>query len=89
MRAVLRGILKLLFRVRVTGHLDALIAGPRLVVARCESTLDGVLLGLFLPEDPLVLLTPQMSRQRLPRWLARCIRALAIRLPVLPGRAPE
>ena len=83
MHAVIRGILRWVFRVRVMGHVAALAHGPRLVAAHCESALDGVLLGLFLPGLPLVLLTPEMTRSRLPRWLARCIRALAM----LPARS--
>lgn len=83
MRAVTRGILRWVFRVRVMGHVEALAHGPGLVVAHCESALDGVLLGLFLPNAPLVLLTPEMTRSRLPRWLARCIHALAM----LPARS--
>ncbi len=53
--------------------------GPRLVVSHCESALDGVLLGLFLPRHPLVATTPEMHALRLPRWLSRWIRCCPIR----------
>ena len=50
-KALLRALSSLLFRVRVKGHPPA-DAGRLLVVANHESFLDGLLLGLFLPLDP-------------------------------------
>lgn len=70
--------MRIAFRVRISGNLDLLAHGPRLVVAHCESALDGVLLGLFLPGRPLVVATPEMHARRLPRWLMRCVRGLVI-----------
>lgn len=52
MRAVLRAMLRGLFRVRVQGDVGELAADRLLVVANHESFLDGVLLALFLPIDP-------------------------------------
>lgn len=78
MSAWLRGLLRCVFRVRVTGELAALECGSRLVVAHCESALDGALLGLFLPRAPLVAATPEMQAQGLPRWLSRYVRHVAI-----------
>jgi acyl-[acyl-carrier-protein]-phospholipid O-acyltransferase / long-chain-fatty-acid--[acyl-carrier-protein] ligase len=49
---LLRSLARLLFRVRVRGDLGALKADRLLVVANHESFLDGLLLGLFLPIDP-------------------------------------
>lgn len=60
-----------MYRVRVTGRVDVLAQGSHLVVAHCGSALDGVLLGLFLPRQPLVATTMQMQTRRLPRWLSR------------------
>ncbi len=51
-RPVLRLLARLLFRVDVRGKLDAFTAERLLVVANHESFLDGLLLGLFLPIDP-------------------------------------
>lgn len=59
--------------MRVVGNVDVLQHGPRLVVAHCDSALDGVLLGLFLPRDPLVATTAPMHAPRLPRWLLRWV----------------
>ncbi len=51
-RIILRGLLKVLFRVRVTG-LEANLNSKRLlIIANHESFLDGLLLGLFLPYNP-------------------------------------
>lgn len=53
LRILLRGVARVLFRVRVRGLGAALPDGRLLVVANHESFLDGLLLGLFLPiEDP-------------------------------------
>lgn len=53
LRLLLRGVARVLFRVRVRGLGAALPDGRLLVVANHESFLDGLLLGLFLPiEDP-------------------------------------
>ena len=53
MRHLLRGFTRLLFRVRLRGHLDKPQSERLLVIANHESFLDGLLLGLFLPiEDP-------------------------------------
>ncbi|TCJ14689.1 bifunctional acyl-ACP--phospholipid O-acyltransferase/long-chain-fatty-acid--ACP ligase [Parasulfuritortus cantonensis] len=52
LRALLRPLARVLFRVRVQGDLEVFGAGPLLIVANHESFLDGLLLGLFLPIDP-------------------------------------
>lgn len=53
LRILLRGVARVLFRVRVRGLGAALPDGRLLVVANHESFLDGLLLGLFLPiKDP-------------------------------------
>src|SRR3989338_1925595 len=51
-RAALRALFQLLFRVRVTGLQNNFDKQRLLVVANHESFLDGLLLGLFLPFDP-------------------------------------
>lgn len=52
LRPLLRGLARLLFRVDVRLH-QSDFARPRLlVVANHESFLDGLLIGLFLPIDP-------------------------------------
>lgn len=51
-KAMLRAVLKLAFRVRVQGDLRDARRAPLLVIANHESFLDGVMLALFLPIDP-------------------------------------
>ncbi len=52
LRLFLRGLARLLFRIRTAGDSAAFAAERLLVVANHESFLDGLLLGLFLPIDP-------------------------------------
>lgn len=49
LKALLRPLFKLLFRVAVRGGGEIPDAGKLLIVANHESLLDGLLLGLFLP----------------------------------------
>lgn len=51
----------------MNGDLSALEGGRRLVVANHNSVIDGVLLGLFLPGDPIVVVTPKALRHPLAR----------------------
>ena len=52
LRLILTTLARWLFRVRVEGDLGQLRHDKLLIVANHESFLDGVLLGLFLPVDP-------------------------------------
>src|ERR1700690_4208871 len=52
LRFFLRGLFRLLFRVRIEGDGAACAAQRLLIVANHESFLDGLLLGLFLPVTP-------------------------------------
>ena len=72
MRLVIRWVLSTMFRMTVTGDV-ACLRGGGLVVANCDSTIDGVLLGLFLPGEPLVFITPEMREGAWGRWLSRFI----------------
>ncbi len=62
LRIVLKALLKVLFRVRVTGEV-ALPAQQRLlIIANHQSFLDGLLLGLFLPVDPVFVVNTDVAR---------------------------
>lgn len=76
-RLWLRGLAKLLFRVRVRGMEQALLAGAEggegsrrlLVIANHESFLDGILMGLFLPlRNPVFVVHTEVVKRPLWRW---------------------
>lgn len=52
MRSVLRPLLRILFRLRIEGDATQFNASRLLIIANHESFLDGLLLGLFLPVNP-------------------------------------
>lgn len=72
LRATLKVLLGLLFRVQVTGHASQLARGRPLVVANHDSILDALLVALFLPGNPLVVLPRALAGHRLGRLLRRC-----------------
>lgn len=71
--SLLRLTLRLLFRVSVEGSQRPLSRGPALVIANHDSLLDGVLLGVFLPGHPLIVVTREALTHRLTRWLLRAV----------------
>jgi acyl-[acyl-carrier-protein]-phospholipid O-acyltransferase/long-chain-fatty-acid--[acyl-carrier-protein] ligase len=77
LKPVLRLVARLLFRVRVTGILPT---PPErlLVIANHESFLDGVLLGLFLPIDPVFVVHSTVARRPLFRALLSLVDYLAV-----------
>jgi acyl-[acyl-carrier-protein]-phospholipid O-acyltransferase/long-chain-fatty-acid--[acyl-carrier-protein] ligase len=73
--------LKLLYRVRVEGLEHARGAMPRAVIAANHASfLDGLLLGAFLPGDPLFAVDTQIAR----KWWARPFLSLVNAMPVDP-----
>ncbi len=62
MRVVLRALFQGMFRVRVTGLRADIDSRRLLVVANHESFLDGLLLGLFLPFDPVFVVHTGVTR---------------------------
>jgi acyl-[acyl-carrier-protein]-phospholipid O-acyltransferase/long-chain-fatty-acid--[acyl-carrier-protein] ligase len=79
-RAVLRLFARLLFRVRLQGDASALKAERLLVVANHESFLDGLLLGLFLPIEPVFVVHTGVLKS----WYFRAILSLVDHLAVDP-----
>jgi acyl-[acyl-carrier-protein]-phospholipid O-acyltransferase/long-chain-fatty-acid--[acyl-carrier-protein] ligase len=62
-------LLRILFRVRVVGGLgpvqpDGLVAKRLLIIANHESFLDGVILALFLPADPVFVVHTYVAENR-------------------------
>ncbi|MBF0125333.1 MAG: bifunctional acyl-ACP--phospholipid O-acyltransferase/long-chain-fatty-acid--ACP ligase [Magnetococcales bacterium] len=68
-RFVLRVLALLLFRVQVVGSMRSFDTSRLLVVANHESFLDGLLLGLFLPIDPVFIVHTSVMRS----WYFRLI----------------
>ena len=72
-RTLLRFLLRLTLRVRVAGDMSTFEDGPRLIVANHDSLIDGVLLGLFLPDSPTVVVAASELRHPLVRAFGRVV----------------
>lgn len=80
-RWLLRGVLRILYRVRVTGLEHYAAAGPRvLVVANHTSFLDAALLAAFLPDR----LTFAVNTEIAKRWWMRPLRKIVEAFPLDP-----
>ena len=77
-KAVGRPLLRLLFRVRIEGGLDAFEAERLLVIANHESFLDGPLLGAFLPIDPVYVVHSQVVANPYFRFLLSLVDYVAL-----------
>ncbi|MEX0959923.1 MAG: AMP-binding protein [Burkholderiales bacterium] len=72
MKFLLRAVLRLFLRVRVIGDLAPFERSNRLlVVANHVSTVDALLLALFLPRNPMVVVPPEEAGRR---WATRLLR---------------
>ena len=75
MSFLIRLLLRVLFRVRVLGDLAPFGQADRLlIVANHHSRLDAVVLALFLPREPVVIVPPDETGGRFMRWLLAHIR---------------
>ena len=77
-RLVLRGLFKLLFRLRVEGGMAGLRGERLLVIANHESFLDGLLLGAALPLDPVFVVHTGVTQSRLFRLVLSLVDYLAV-----------
>ena len=65
-KCLLRGLLKLLYRVEVTGLDNYYKAGKRvLIIANHTSLLDGILLYLWLPEKPTFAINTHIAQKKI------------------------
>ena len=78
LRFVLRPLARLLFRLRVVGDPAAFRAHRLLIIANHESFLDGLLLGLFLPLDPVFVVHTGVVRNFFFRMLLWQVDYLAV-----------
>ncbi len=75
MRALLLFLYRVLFRVKVIGDLAPFDRSERLlIVSNHCSRLDAMLLALFLPRHPVVIVPPEETQGRLMQWLLRYMR---------------
>ena len=77
LKTILKAVAALMFRVRVSGALPA-ETSRLLVVANHESFLDGLLLGLFLPLDPVFVVHTGVVRNPVFRLLLGLVDYLAV-----------
>ena len=64
LKTILRALFRVLFRVRVQGDPGSFGAPRLLIVANHESFLDGLILGLYLPVDPVFVVHTGIARNR-------------------------
>lgn len=76
-KSVLRTICSVLFRVRVEGHMPS-PGGRLLIIANHESFLDGLLLGLFLPLDPVFVVHSTVIRNPMFRLILALVDYLTV-----------
>ena len=80
-RRLLRGVLRLVYRVRITGLEHYAAAGPRvLIVANHTSFLDAALLAAFMPDRLTFAINTEISR----RWWVRPLLYLVDAFPLDP-----
>src|SRR5574340_1783840 len=77
-RFILKNVFQLLFRVRVSGMDKDIDTRRLLVIANHESFLDGLLLGLYLPFDPVFVVPPGLTRNFLFRLILSQVDYLAV-----------
>ena len=78
LRSVMRGLARVFFRVDVQFRQSDFSRERLLVVANHESFLDGVLLGLFLPIDPVFVVHTGIANNRWFRMMLSLVDYLAV-----------
>jgi acyl-[acyl-carrier-protein]-phospholipid O-acyltransferase/long-chain-fatty-acid--[acyl-carrier-protein] ligase len=78
MRHIFRKLFKLLFRVQINGSLIKPESNRLMIIANHESFLDGVMLGLYLPYDPVFVVHTTVLRNRFFRMVLSLVDYLAV-----------
>ena len=77
-RPLLKALMRGLFRVQTEGDLSQFSAPRLLIIANHESFLDGLLLGLFLPVNPVFVVHTGVAQNRFYRLLLSQVDYLAV-----------
>jgi acyl-[acyl-carrier-protein]-phospholipid O-acyltransferase/long-chain-fatty-acid--[acyl-carrier-protein] ligase len=77
-KPLIRALLKIAFRVRVEGDASHFSEPRLLIIANHQSLLDGVILGAFLPVDPVFVVHTEVTRNPIYRWLLSLSEYLAV-----------
>ena len=77
-KAILRSLLKVLFRVKRIGETEVFNNPRTLIVANHESFLDGLLIGLLVPVDAMFVVHSQIANQPLFSFLLRFVPHLTV-----------
>ena len=77
-KAILRSLLKVLFRVKRIGETEVFNNPRTLIVANHESFLDGLLIGLLVPVDAMFVVHSQIANQPLFSFLLRFVPHLMV-----------
>lgn len=78
LKSLLRALMRTLFRVEIRGRTDVFGHARTLIVANHESFLDGLLLGLFLPVEPVFVVHTQVAVHPVFGRILRHIEHLAV-----------
>ncbi|CAK0742780.1 fused 2-acylglycerophospho-ethanolamine acyltransferase/acyl-acyl carrier protein synthetase [Gammaproteobacteria bacterium] len=78
LRPVLTFLIQRLFRLRIEGDLSVLSSPRLLVVANHQSFLDGLLIGLYLPIQPVFVVHTTVLANPLFRWILGQVEHLGI-----------
>ena len=78
LKYILRVMLRLIFRVKVSGDTSVFVNERTLIVANHESFLDGLLIGLMMPVDAVYIVHSQIAARPLFGFLLRFTQYLAL-----------
>lgn len=77
-RWILRGLFRVLFRIRCEGFSQTINSRHLMIIANHESFLDGLLLGLYLPFNPVFVVHTGVMRSRFFRLVLSQVDYLAV-----------